>query len=268
MKPTEDRLSRIVRTLLGMADRAKTARGASWEHGARSATTLEDAVSLIEELHACVGELLEAKNAEIAALREVLPAGPFVVDPGTGLTQLQQAESRADYLLNQYEQAERLRQGQRDRANAAEARVMELEVDLKSVRDTWPELSKIDEVIAERDKLRSQVAQYEAAEKRYCIEGDYAGESAGEGPPLILAMQRMHAAVTEVAAQRDKYREQLTGAKPDKAPKYDRDAVVRSFISDYEGSVLHALEEYPWSLCELASICEAVCTAMLRERGL
>lgn len=50
--PDEDRVSRIAKALLGMADRANTARGASWEHGARSAGTLTDAVALIGELRA------------------------------------------------------------------------------------------------------------------------------------------------------------------------------------------------------------------------
>jgi hypothetical protein len=45
-------VQRITSSLLQMAARANTARGASWEHGARCATTLTDAVKLIYELRA------------------------------------------------------------------------------------------------------------------------------------------------------------------------------------------------------------------------
>lgn len=41
-----------VRSLRGMAARANTARGASREHGARTATTLLGAASMLESLHA------------------------------------------------------------------------------------------------------------------------------------------------------------------------------------------------------------------------
>lgn len=46
----EDDATRLAGALTEMAARANTARGASWEHGARSATMLTDAVALIARL--------------------------------------------------------------------------------------------------------------------------------------------------------------------------------------------------------------------------
>lgn len=62
-----EHLSRIVKSLRDMRDRANTARGSSWEHGALSATILDDAANLLEEsdarLHA-VRVLLENNGCE------------------------------------------------------------------------------------------------------------------------------------------------------------------------------------------------------------
>ena len=57
----QDALTMAVRSLRAMAEHAGTARGASWEHGARSQTTLVAAVEMLLEL--------EAKRLEVERLR-------------------------------------------------------------------------------------------------------------------------------------------------------------------------------------------------------
>lgn len=58
MTTAEPRLAELTRALRAMAERANTARGASWEHGARSATTLLAAASLLDSLSDQVRQLV------------------------------------------------------------------------------------------------------------------------------------------------------------------------------------------------------------------
>lgn len=69
----DDVMMRTAKALLEMADRANTARGASWEHGAMCATHLTTAVELLGELRrlrAVCGAARDVVSAADACDRE------------------------------------------------------------------------------------------------------------------------------------------------------------------------------------------------------
>lgn len=370
MKPTDEMYAAAIEAFL-----AESRLGAVWKCCVRAAV---DAALALVPVVTVDGELAwkvyfacdmprhghDPRKAMLAALREVLPTGPFAVDPGTGFTALEQAEARIkeleereeskptpaqkalrdaiarlplhdqllfeqmliDELRRDYKELREEHDAQTARADKAESRVKELEqevedlgVKLSDVEGHAPDGVTVESLLAEVERLKAEVRTVRASHPEMPFAPEYVRQlrsdrdkAEEERDQLALAVGRMQAAVSEVAAQRDRYREQLlqtarpetaadehaevcdgcvgcgrhlhreSGAgeteptlfqrvwgagrgttplsEPDEAPEYDREGLLATYKCPYD--------QAKWSASELASLCEAVCTAMLKERGL